>query len=518
MTTCDDVRNLDITFAAARRRPARRVRLLAGRRSGVRQRRRAARTTRLRAPSARPPAAADFKGKATQHDRDFGSPERGIRRRRRRLHRHRRCRGSRSMDWVGLGGLALAQIAARKSVGRSVVVDVAGSVEPAPSSLPPGSRLGALLRSYTFSKYRIARPTSDEGAQREPAVGSIDVDHSHRRSRNGRGRVQFPAAVAEGVILARDLVNEPANVLGPVEFAERTQATCTSSASRSRCSSETTREARDGRAARRRAGQRRARRASSSCNGTAPRRKQRQARLLRRQGRRLRHRRHLDQARRRHGGHEGRHGRRGLRRRPDARARRAQGEGQRRRHHRPGREHAVGQRPAARRHRHLDVRARPSRSSTPTPRAASCSPTSLWYAQERFKPRFIIDLATLTGAIIVALGKRVRRPVLQRRRAGRRAARRPATATGEKVWRMPLGQGLRQADRQQERRHEEHRRPLRRRDHRRRSSSSASSRTRPGRISTSPARPWTRTRRRDQPELGIGLGRPPSGPTGGGWV
>ena len=28
----------------------------------------------------------------------------------------------------------------------------------------------------------------------------------------------------------------------------------------------------------------------------------------------------------------------------------------------------------------------------------------LWYAQERFEPEGIIDLATLTGAIIVALG------------------------------------------------------------------------------------------------------------------
>ena len=28
----------------------------------------------------------------------------------------------------------------------------------------------------------------------------------------------------------------------------------------------------------------------------------------------------------------------------------------------------------------------------------------LWYAQERFKPTGMIDLATLTGAIIVALG------------------------------------------------------------------------------------------------------------------
>src|SRR5262249_15344366 len=29
----------------------------------------------------------------------------------------------------------------------------------------------------------------------------------------------------------------------------------------------------------------------------------------------------------------------------------------------------------------------------------------IWYGQETFKPRLIVDLATLTGAIIVALGK-----------------------------------------------------------------------------------------------------------------
>jgi leucyl aminopeptidase len=30
---------------------------------------------------------------------------------------------------------------------------------------------------------------------------------------------------------------------------------------------------------------------------------------------------------------------------------------------------------------------------------------AIWYCQDRFKPKFVIDLATLTGAIIVALGK-----------------------------------------------------------------------------------------------------------------
>ena len=29
---------------------------------------------------------------------------------------------------------------------------------------------------------------------------------------------------------------------------------------------------------------------------------------------------------------------------------------------------------------------------------------ALWYCQDRFKPKFMVDLATLTGAIIVALG------------------------------------------------------------------------------------------------------------------
>ena len=56
---------------------------------------------------------------------------------------------------------------------------------------------------------------------------------------------------------------------------------------------------------------------------------------------------------RRHGGHEGRHGRRRLRHRADARARRPQGQGQRHRRHRPRREHAGRQCPAPGRHRHL---------------------------------------------------------------------------------------------------------------------------------------------------------------------
>ena len=62
----------------------------------------------------------------------------------------------------------------------------------------------------------------------------------------------------------------------------------------------------------------------------------------------------------------------------------------------------------------------------------------LWYTQERFKPRFMINLATLTGAILVALAQEHAGLFSNSDElcAGLDAAGR---ATGETVWRMPLG-------------------------------------------------------------------------------
>jgi leucyl aminopeptidase len=62
---------------------------------------------------------------------------------------------------------------------------------------------------------------------------------------------------------------------------------------------------------------------------------------------------------------------------------------------------------------------------------------ALWYCQDRFKPKFMVDLATLTGAIIVALGNDY---------AGLYANDDPladgllaaSKAEGENLWRMPL--------------------------------------------------------------------------------
>src|SRR5208282_5907450 len=63
---------------------------------------------------------------------------------------------------------------------------------------------------------------------------------------------------------------------------------------------------------------------------------------------------------------------------------------------------------------------------------------ALWYTQETHAPRAIIDLATLTGAIMVALGHEVAGLFSNNDELAERLTA-AGEAAGEKVWRMPLG-------------------------------------------------------------------------------
>jgi leucyl aminopeptidase len=62
---------------------------------------------------------------------------------------------------------------------------------------------------------------------------------------------------------------------------------------------------------------------------------------------------------------------------------------------------------------------------------------ALWYTQEQFKPKFIIDLATLTGAIIVALGTSRAGLFSNNDQLSERLFK-IGEKTGEEVWRLPL--------------------------------------------------------------------------------
>ncbi len=63
----------------------------------------------------------------------------------------------------------------------------------------------------------------------------------------------------------------------------------------------------------------------------------------------------------------------------------------------------------------------------------------MWYAQERFEPTGMVDLATLTGAIIIGLGHE-NAGVFSNNDVFCAAFLKAAGAEGEGAWRMPLGQ------------------------------------------------------------------------------
>jgi len=75
---------------------------------------------------------------------------------------------------------------------------------------------GALLRSYRFDKYRTTLKEDQKPSLKKLTLALPD-------KAGARKLFERHQAVAEGVFLTRDLVSEPANVLYPETFAERCQ-------------------------------------------------------------------------------------------------------------------------------------------------------------------------------------------------------------------------------------------------------------------------------------------------------
>ncbi|MGV8855058.1 MAG: leucyl aminopeptidase [Devosia sp.] len=111
--------------------------------------------------------------------------------------------------WTDRGGSLLGKIAATRVETAAIVLDEPGATPAAIGELAAGLR----LRQYRFDKYKSARPDDPTGTLTltlqvaDPAAADLAIAD--------RG------ATVDGTLLARDLVNEPANVLGPVEFAAR---------------------------------------------------------------------------------------------------------------------------------------------------------------------------------------------------------------------------------------------------------------------------------------------------------
>ena len=78
--------------------------------------------------------------------------------------------------------------------------------------------LGAQLRAYSFDRYKTKKKDGEDAPkQRRLTIGTSDADKARKAFASRE-------AIADGVVMARDLVNEPANILYPEEFARRASA------------------------------------------------------------------------------------------------------------------------------------------------------------------------------------------------------------------------------------------------------------------------------------------------------
>jgi leucyl aminopeptidase len=118
-----------------------------------------------------------------------------------------------AQNWLKLGGAIAGAVGGEgevtvlleKPAGRAITTAEAVDVA-----------LGIALRSYSFDRYKTKKK-NDNGDTSKNRTFTIGVADPRAAARAWSAAT----AVADGVVFARDLVNEPANVLGPAEFADR---------------------------------------------------------------------------------------------------------------------------------------------------------------------------------------------------------------------------------------------------------------------------------------------------------
>jgi len=118
-------------------------------------------------------------------------------------------------DWRAFGGAVFAELQKAKAEASAVLLDVPEGVELSAEAAAEFA-MGAKLRSYAFDAYKSKKKDDETAKELKLTLAVADP----KAARKAWGIAE---AVTDGVILARDLVNEPANVLGPVEFAGKAE-------------------------------------------------------------------------------------------------------------------------------------------------------------------------------------------------------------------------------------------------------------------------------------------------------
>jgi leucyl aminopeptidase len=120
--------------------------------------------------------------------------------------------GPKDRDLLKFGGVAMGKVPSAAAEA-TIIAEFAGGALKADQVADLA--VGARLRGYRFDRYKTKRKEGEERADK------VEVDFACANPAAAERAWTRRAAVADGVVLARDLINEPANILYPAEFARR---------------------------------------------------------------------------------------------------------------------------------------------------------------------------------------------------------------------------------------------------------------------------------------------------------
>jgi leucyl aminopeptidase len=118
----------------------------------------------------------------------------------------------RDRDLIKLGGVAMGKIPTAAAQATILAEFASGALKPDQIA---DLALGVRLRGYRFDRYKTKRKEGDERADK------VEVNFACANPAAAEKAWARATGVADGVVWARDLINEPANVLYPGEFARR---------------------------------------------------------------------------------------------------------------------------------------------------------------------------------------------------------------------------------------------------------------------------------------------------------
>src|SRR6266536_3367487 len=115
-------------------------------------------------------------------------------------------------DFLKLGGAAAGKLGAGADAVTIIAELPSGEMKPEQAAAVAS---GIRLRAYKFDRYKTKKKDGeDAGLRADVSLAVGDVAAARKAFAPG-------AHIVDGVIMARELVNEPPNVLYPVEFARR---------------------------------------------------------------------------------------------------------------------------------------------------------------------------------------------------------------------------------------------------------------------------------------------------------